>query len=227
LHRLFYGIFRRIPVFSHPELPFAHDALEPYMSAETLHFHHDKHHKSYVDTLNGLIEGEDLAEMSLEDIILHTHDKEDAQSRHVFNNAAQHWNHSFFWTCLSPAGGESPEGNFAEMLERDLGGESGFRQQFRDQGVAHFGSGWVWLVFDNDRLEVMTTHDADLPLAHGKAALLCCDLWEHAYYLDHQNRRQAYLDVFMDEMLDWKVAEDRFAQAESAANEMLHVAKAA
>lgn len=202
-------------MFELPPLPYARDALAPHMSAETLEYHHGKHHKAYVDKLNKLVEGTPHADQSLEDIILATHGQNDADQKKIFNNAAQAWNHDCFWHSMRPAGGGKPGGELAELIDRDLGGYDAFAKDFATQGAEHFGSGWAWLVFDNDRLDIMTTHDADLPLAHGKIALLTCDLWEHAYYIDYRNKRPDLLAAFLEHLVDWDKAAGRLQGAET------------
>lgn len=202
-------------MFQLPELPYAESALEPFMSAETLAEHHGKHHKKYVETLNNLIEGTPLEGETLEQVINRTSGSDDAEEKKIFNNAAQHWNHTFFWRSIGPDGGGAPDTGLMEMLERDFGGLAGFREEFLTQSSEHFGSGWAWLVQDDTALSVMTTHDADTPLAHGKTALLCCDLWEHAYYLDHKSKRPVYLEVWLDELVQWSFADENQANSSS------------
>lgn len=200
-------------MFELQPLPYEEDALEPHMSAETLQLHHGKHHKAYVDKLNGLTEGSDMAEMDLEELILAVHGQDDATQKKIFNNAAQIWNHDFFWQSLSPHGGGKPDGRLSEWIDRDLGGFEAFKKDFTQQAVDHFGSGWVWLTFDNDRLEILTTHDADLPLTHGKIALLTCDLWEHAYYVDHRNARPKFIETFLNALANWEFAGQQLEEA--------------
>ena len=188
-----------------PDLPYAHDALEPHMSKTTLEFHHDKHHQKYVDTLNGLIEGTDHEGKSLEDIVTSSEGK-------LFNQAAQVWNHTFFWNSMSPNGGGEPTGKLAEAITRDFGSFEAFRSGFSDAAGGHFGSGWAWLVSDKDgKLSIMQTHDADLPLAHGATAILTIDVWEHAYYLDYQNKRPDYIATYLDTLVNWEFAAANYA----------------
>jgi Fe-Mn family superoxide dismutase len=188
-------------MFTLPELPFAKDALAPHMSEDTLNFHHGKHHKTYVDNLNKLTEGTDWASMDLEEIIKKSYGK----SEHVgiFNNAAQVWNHTFFWHCLSPNGGGEPKGHLAERIEKDFGSYKAFRDAFKQAALTQFGSGWAWLVDDNGTLKIEKTPNADTPLARGQKALLTLDVWEHAYYLDFQNRRPDFVDNFFDNLVNW------------------------
>jgi len=195
-----------------PDLPYAHDALEPHMSKTTLEFHHDKHHQKYVDTLNGLIEGTDLEGKSLEDIISAA--AGDATKNKLFNQAAQVWNHTFFWNSMSPSGGGNPSGQIADAINRDFGSYEAFKNQFSAEAAGHFGSGWAWLVADKDgKLSIMSTHDADLPLAHGAHAILTIDVWEHAYYLDYQNKRPDFIAAYLDKLVNWEFANANYDAA--------------
>lgn len=204
-------------MFSLPELPYAKDALSPHMSAETLEYHHGKHHKAYVDKLNDLVKDSDLAELNLEPLILKVSDQADASSKKIFNNAAQHWNHSFFWKCLSPDGGGTPKGALADLIDRDFGGYDRFAKDFQSAAVDQFGSGWAWLIHANDRLDIVTTHDADLPLVHGQTALLTCDVWEHAYYIDHRNARPKFVEGFLANLANWDYAAEQLDTAKAPA----------
>lgn len=190
--------------FELPNLPYAYDALEPAISRRTLEFHHDKHHKAYVDTLNKLVDGKPLAKESLERVILDS--SRDTAMQEIFNNAAQHWNHSFFWHCLKQGGGGKPTGDIARLIDRDLGGYDGFAKKFKEAATKQFGTGWAWLILEHGRLAITKTGDADLPLAHGQQALLTLDVWEHAYYLDYQNRRPDFIQAFLDKLLNWDFA---------------------
>lgn len=196
-----------------PPLPYAKDALAPHISAETLSFHHDEHHKTYVETTNKLIEGTDLEEASLEDIIHKTAAK--ADKKKLFNNAAQAWNHDFYWHSMTPNGGGQPAGKLADKIKADFGGFEKLVGTFRSEGAAQFGSGWVWLTLAGGKLKVQATHDADNPLAHDEVPLLCADVWEHAYYLDYQNRRPDYLATFLDHLVNWSFAEKNFVEAKA------------
>jgi len=187
--------------FTLPQLPYAKDALAPVISANTLDFHHGKHHNAYVTNLNNLIQGTDLADAALTDIIKKT--AGDAAKAGVFNNAAQVWNHTFFWNSMKPGGGGKPGGAVAQRIEADFGGYDKFAEAFKTAGVTQFGSGWAWLVDKGGKLEVMKTPNADSPLAHGVKALMTCDVWEHAYYLDYQNRRPDFLQAFLDKLVNW------------------------
>jgi Fe-Mn family superoxide dismutase len=188
--------------FTLPPLPYAYDALAPHLSKETLELHHDKHHDSYVTKLNEATGGE-RGDDELEAVIL------EAEPGGLFNNAAQHWNHSFYWKCMSPDGGGAPEGELADALSSAFGSFDAFIKELDDAASTHFGSGWAWLVHDGSRLAVTHTSDADLPLKHGQKALLTIDVWEHAYYVDYRNKRPAYVSAFLDHLVNWEfVAEN-------------------
>ena len=204
-------------MFTLPKLPYAHDALEPHISAETMLLHHGKHHKSYVDKLNMLLEGDALADLPLEHVIQQSHGIAARQS--IFNNAAQCWNHDFFWKSMKSGGGGAPDGDLKIMIERDIGDEKAFSKAFTDAAEKHFGSGWVWLVVTGGAIGIVTTHDADLPPVHGRTALLCCDLWEHAYYLDYQNKRADFVKAFLAHLANWDFANANVSAAAAATNE--------
>jgi Fe-Mn family superoxide dismutase len=182
--------------FQLPELPFSPDALAPHMSAETFEFHHGKHHNAYVTNLNKLIDGTPNADKSLAEIIM-------SSDGGLFNNAAQHFNHSFFWNCLSPNGGGAPSGELSAAIDRDFGSFDAFKEKFVTAAATQFGSGWGWLVEKDGKLDVISTANADLPMKHGAKALLTVDVWEHAYYIDYRNARPKFLEVFMDELVNW------------------------
>ena len=189
--------------FTLPALPYAKDALTPHISANTFDFHHGKHHNAYVVKLNELIAGTEFEKASLEEIIRGTAGK--AEKAALFNNAAQHWNHSFFWHCLKPNGGGKPTGEVAARIERDLGGYEKFAADFKNAALTQFGSGWAWLVKDaSGTLKITKTANADLPMAHGETALLTVDVWEHAYYLDFQNRRPDFVQTVLDSLVNWE-----------------------
>jgi Fe-Mn family superoxide dismutase len=188
-----------------PPLPYADDALDPHISARTISFHYGKHHATYVANLNGLIDGTEHADKSLEQIVL------DAGPGGLFNNAAQVWNHTFYWNSMTPSGGGDPSGDLAKAIDASFGSASDFKQQFVDKAKGNFGSGWTWLVKEGDGLAIVNTDDADTPLKHGKTALLTVDVWEHAYYLDYQNARPAYLETFVGKLLNWEFASANFA----------------
>lgn len=187
-----------------PDLPYDINALEPHISANTLSFHHGKHHQAYVTNLNNLIQNTDLIDKSLEEIIHATAQKADKVG--IFNNAAQVWNHTFFWNCMKPNGGGQPTGDLKSEIEKIFGSYEAFASEFKQAAVTQFGSGWAWLVKDNGKLRIMKTSNADLPMVHGATALLTCDVWEHAYYLDYQNRRPDYVDTFLNHLVNWDFA---------------------
>jgi len=194
------------------ELPYADNALEPVISANTISFHHDKHHRAYLNNTNAAVAGSPLAGKPLEDIVRAAFEGSDAKSRSLFNNAAQVWNHDFYWRSMDPDGGGKPEGELLAAIERDFGGFDAFAEAFAKAATGHFASGWGWLVADEaGKLSVMSTGNADLPLVHGKRALLTIDVWEHAYYLDHQNRRADYVRQWMEKLANWRFAASNLA----------------
>lgn len=184
-----------------PALPYDYKALEPLISASTLEFHHDKHHAAYVTNYNNLTKDTELADKSLEEVIKIT--ANDASKAGIFNNAAQAWNHTFYWNCMKPGGGGTPTGALAEKINADFGSFDKFKEAFKQAGATQFGSGWAWLVLDNGTLKVTKTPNAEKPLHHGQTPLLTMDVWEHAYYLDFQNKRPAYIDAFFDNLINW------------------------
>jgi Fe-Mn family superoxide dismutase len=197
--------------FELPPLPYPADALQPYMSAETFSYHHGKHHAAYVANLNKLIEGTELANKSLEEIMKATFGDPDKVS--IFNNAAQVWNHTFFWESMKPGGGGAPTGPIADKINADLGGYDKFVEAFKTAAATQFGSGWAWLVLDNGTLKVTKTPNAENPLVHGQVPLLTLDVWEHAYYLDYQNRRPDYITAYLEHLVNWDAANARLAAA--------------
>lgn len=197
--------------FELPALPYAMDALAPYMSAETLEYHHGKHHNAYVVALNKLVEGTDLAGKSLDEVVKASFGKADKQV--MFNNAGQHWNHILFWQWMKPNGGGAIPGALEKKLIEDFGSVAKFREDFIQAGVTQFGSGWAWLVLDNGKLSVMKTPNGENPLAHGKTALLGVDVWEHSYYIDYRNLRPKYLEAFIDNLVNWEKVAELYAQA--------------
>ena len=192
--------------FTLPELPYPKNALAPHISAETLEFHHGKHHQAYVTNLNKLLEGKPEASAKLEDVIR-------TADGPVFNNAAQVWNHTFYWRCLKPGGGGEPRGKLAEAIKRDFGSFAKFKEELTNAAVTQFGSGWAWLVLDGGKLKVTKTANADLPLKHGQTALLTIDVWEHAYYIDYRNARPNYVGKVIDNLLNWDFAAENLATA--------------
>lgn len=189
-----------------PPLPYPDNALDPVISANTLSFHYGKHHKTYVDNLNKLIAGTELADLSLEEIIASTAGKADKIG--VFNNAAQVWNHTFYWNSLSPKGGGEPPSALKQKIEASFGSVEACKKELATAATTQFGSGWAWLAQDGDKLQVIKTGNADLPLTKGIRPLLTIDVWEHAYYLDYQNRRPDYINAVLDKLINWGFAAD-------------------
>ena len=200
--------------FTLTPLPYETGALTPYISATTLEFHHGKHHKAYVDKANKLVaesSDPDLKDSVIEHIVVRA--SRNPELTELFNSAAQAWNHSFFWQCLTPNGGKKPTGALAKKLDADLGGFDGFAKKFEDAAAKQFGSGWAWLVMDCGKLKVIKTGNADMPLVHGQIPLLTLDVWEHAYYLDYQNRRPDYIKAVIQNLLNWEFAEANLEHA--------------
>lgn len=201
-----------IMAFDLPELPYGRDGLAPHISEETLNFHYGKHHNAYVTNLNNLIEGTDMASASLEDIIKAA--AADASKAGLFNNAAQVWNHTFYWHSMKPGGGGAPHGKIAELIDRDFGSYDEFATQFKAAGGTQFGSGWAWLVLKGGMLAITKTPNAETPLTEsGVTPLLTMDVWEHAYYLDYQNSRPNYMTAFLDNLVNWDFANQNLADA--------------
>jgi Fe-Mn family superoxide dismutase len=197
--------------FELPPLPYPKNALEPHTSAQTLDFHHGRHHQAYVTNLNGLVKDTPMESQSLEQIIQAT--AKDASKAGVFNNAAHVWNHTFFWNCMKPNGGGAPSGNVAQAIDRDLGGLAKFKDDFKAAAVGQFGSGWAWLVANGGKLSITRTPNAVNPLSEGQTALLTCDVGEHAYYLDFQNRRPDFVQAFLDHLVNWDFVAQNLAKA--------------
>ena len=188
--------------FKLPELPYSMDALKPHISAETLEYHHGKHHKAYVDKLNDLIKGTRFEEASLEDIL------KTAEPGTLFNNAEQHWNHSFYWRSMGPKKGGEPKGPVADAIKQGFGSFDAFKKKFSEIAVGHFGSGWAWLVRAKDgSFQVRATHDAGCPIREGETPILTCDVWEHAYYIDYRNARGRYVDAWW-KLVNWDFANE-------------------
>jgi len=187
-----------------PPLPYPENALEPVISARTIGFHYGKHHRGYVDNLNKLAAGTKYEDMSLEAIVTSSAGQPEATA--IFNNAAQAWNHAFYWHSMSPTGGGQPPEQLRQRIEASFGSVDGCRAELAKAGVAQFGSGWAWLVLDGDTLRVVATSNADVPLAKAMKPLLVIDVWEHAYYLDHQNRRADYVQSVLDKLVNWEFA---------------------
>jgi Fe-Mn family superoxide dismutase len=198
-------------MFALPKLPYAYNALEPVISERTMHFHHDKHHATYVKTLNELLEKAGKSPTTMEQAIINA---ATAGEKKLFNNAAQAWNHTFFWSAMSPER-EQPGGDLAKAIDAAFGGLQALKTAFVAEGAGHFGSGWVWLVAERSgALNVRSTHDADDTFTHGEITpLIVCDLWEHAYYLDHQNDRKGFLEAWFDALPHWEFAGYQFAAA--------------
>jgi superoxide dismutase, Fe-Mn family len=195
--------------FTLPELPFAANALEPHLSANTFSYHYNKHHQAYVTNLNNLLKDSPLAGASLEEVIEQS--AKDPAKVGIFNNAAQVWNHTFYWNSMKPNGGGLPTGALAAKIDADFGSFEAFKEAFKQAATTQFGSGWAWLVLDGETLKVTKTANADLPLVHNQKAIITCDVWEHAYYLDYQNRRPDYVSVFLDKLVNWDFAAQNFS----------------
>jgi Fe-Mn family superoxide dismutase len=194
-----------------PPLPYAHDALAPHISRETLEIHHGRHHRAYVDNVNKLVKDTRLAALGIEDVMEAA--AKDPSLRALLNNAAQAWNHDFLWRSLRPAGGPRPAGALAERIRADFGSHERLAERLTVAATTQFGSGWAWLVVDGNALQVVQTSNADTPLLHGQVPLLTIDVWEHAYYIDYRNRRDAYARAVIDHLLNWDFAAARLEQA--------------
>jgi Fe-Mn family superoxide dismutase len=187
-----------------PPLPYAMNALEPVVSATTLAIHHGKHHKTYVDTLNKLVDGTEFADLTLEALILRTAGR--PEQAKIFNNAAQAWNHTFYWHCLAPSGGDRVPSSLSDRIKQSFDGLARLKEQFALAAIEQFGSGWAWLVLDEGRLKIVKTGNGDDPLPKHQRPLLTIDVWEHAYYLDYQNRRADYVRAVLDKLMNWEFA---------------------
>ena len=192
--------------FELPTLPYDKTALEPHMSAETFDYHHGKHHNAYVTKLNAMVEGSEWAGKSLDEIIA-------GSEGGLFNQAAQHFNHSFFWKCMKPNGGGAPAGDLADAINRDFGSFDDFKAAFAKAAAGQFGSGWAWLVARGGKLEIMTTVNADLPQKHGATPLLTLDVWEHAYYVDYRNARPKFIETFLGQLVNWDFVAENLSNA--------------
>ena len=200
-------IARAAAPFRLPPLPYPENALAPAISANTIGFHYGKHHRAYVDNLNKqVVEMPDLVSLSLIEIVQKT--AENAEQKSIFNNAAQAWNHEFYWNSLTPKGGAAPTGVLKDRIDADFGGVAHLKDALRKVSVAQFGSGWGWLVEEDGKLRVVSTSNADTPIVHGQKPLLTIDVWEHAYYLDYQNRRSDYVDAVLDRIINWDFASE-------------------
>ncbi len=194
--------------YKQPALPYAEDALEPFVSAKTLSFHYGKHHVAYITNYNNLVAGSPLESLSLEEVITQT--AADPQKVGIFNNGAQAWNHSFYWNCLTPNGGGEPSGELGAKIAEDFGSFDKFKDELKSAAATQFGSGWAWLVLDGEKLKVVKTGNAQTPSTSGQKPILTIDVWEHAYYLDYQNRRPDYVATVIDNLLNWDFAEKNF-----------------
>lgn len=197
--------------FELPDLPYAIDALEPHISKRTLEFHHGKHHATYVKNLNGLVEGTPNENADLLDIVRDL--SGDPGGSGLYNNAAQTWNHTFFWNSMHPGGGGEPGGAMADRIKESFGSYDGFREKFKTSALGQFGSGWTWLVLKDGALDIVSTGNAILPLSDGQTPVLTCDVWEHAYYLDYQNARADFVDTFLDNLVHWDFVESNIEAA--------------
>jgi len=195
--------------FTLPELPYAYDALQPYMSKETLEYHHDKHHNAYVTTGNKLLEGTGLENASVEEVVKASFGK----NQGLFNNAGQHYNHLHFWNWMKPNGGGAAPAKLAKKIDEDLGGFDKFKEDFIAAGTTQFGSGWAWLSVQNGKLVVQKTPNGENPLVHGATPILGVDVWEHSYYIDYRNRRPDYLKAFLDSLVNWEYVESLYEKA--------------
>jgi Fe-Mn family superoxide dismutase len=193
-----------------PGLPYAEDALEPVISGRTLSFHYGKHHQGYVDKLNTLIQGTDFADADIEEIIIATADQEDSTA--IFNNAAQVWNHTFYWASLKANGGGKPTGELKTKIDESFGDYEAMKKEYVDKALGQFGTGWAWLVEQDGKLAIVNTPDAVTPIIQGQKPLLTIDVWEHAYYLDYQNRRKDYVNAVIDHLLNWDFALENLAR---------------
>jgi Fe-Mn family superoxide dismutase len=194
-----------------PPLPYAYDALEPHISKGTLEFHHDKHHAAYVSKYNDAVTGTDMDNKPIEEVIKAI--AGDNSKQGLFNNGAQAWNHTFYWNSMKPGGGGMPTGELAKKIDADFGSYEKFAEAFKQAGATQFGSGWAWLVLENGILKVVKTPNAENPLPSNQVPLLTMDVWEHAYYLDYQNKRPAYMDTFLSNVVNWDFAAKNFAAA--------------
>jgi Fe-Mn family superoxide dismutase len=194
-----------------PPLPYAYDALEPHISKGTLEFHHDKHHAAYVSKYNDAVRGTDMDNKPIEDVIKAI--AGDSSKQGLFNNGAQAWNHTFYWSSMKPDGGGMPTGDLARKIDIDFGSYEKFTEAFKQAGATQFGSGWAWLVLENGTLKVVKTSNAENPLPSNQVPLLTMDVWEHAYYLDYQNKRPAYIETFLNNVVNWDFAAQNFAAA--------------
>ncbi|HEV2726766.1 MAG TPA: superoxide dismutase [Solirubrobacterales bacterium] len=196
--------------FSVPDLPYPYEALEPHIDEATMRVHHDKHHQAYVDKANAALEGTEWADRDVEDVLRNLNALPGDKQAAVRNNAGGHYNHTLFWQMLSPDGGGAPSGELASAIDEKFGSLDSFKEEFKNAGIARFGSGWAWLVKDSSGLAVVSTANQDSPISDGQTPLLGCDVWEHAYYLKYQNKRPEYIDAFWN-VVNWDYVAERFA----------------
>lgn len=197
--------------FELPKLPYAQDALEPYYSERTLSFHHGKHHQAYVTKTNELVSGTELEGKSIEDVVKAA---KSSNNTKLFNQSAQVWNHTFFWHCMKPGGGGKPTGDVAAKIEEAFGSPEKFVEEYKTSAAGNFGSGWTWLVLEGGKVRIVNTDDADTPLVYdGQTPLLTIDVWEHAYYLDYQNRRPDFVQAFFDHLVNWDFVNENLSKA--------------
>ncbi|WP_341792696.1 MULTISPECIES: superoxide dismutase [unclassified Rickettsia] len=188
-----------------PDLPYDKDSFKPHFTAETFDYHHGKHHQTYVTNLNNLLKDDtELQKMDLEELIAHSSSN---SSYAIFNNAAQIWNHSFFWHSIKSKGGGNPTGKILELINKDFGSFENFREQFKTAAIGQFGSGWAWLIYHDNKLQIIKTANAETPIVNGMKPIIACDVWEHAYYIDYRNKRPDYVDIFIKHMINWEFAE--------------------
>ena len=197
--------------YQQPPLPFAENALEPHISEKTIGFHYGKHHAAYVNNFNNLVAGSPLDALTIEEVIGQV--AGDPQKAGIFNNAAQAWNHTFYWNCLTPNGGGEPDGELGAKITEDFGSFEKFKEQLKSAAATQFGSGWAWLVLEGNTLKVVKTGNAETPSTSGQKPILTIDVWEHAYYLDYQNRRPDYVATVIESLLNWEFAAGNFAAA--------------
>ena len=194
-----------------PELAYAYDALEPHIDTQTMQIHHTKHHQTYINNINAAIAGTDWEKLAVEALVAQVERVPEQLKATVINNAGGHANHSLFWTVMSPQGGGEPQAELAQAIQRDIGGLEAFKEAFTKAALTRFGSGWAWLVLEGGKLKITKTPNADTPMAHGQKAILTVDVWEHAYYLDYQNKRADYIDTFLKHLVNWDFANANLA----------------
>jgi Fe-Mn family superoxide dismutase len=190
-----------------PDLPYDYNALEPHIDEQTMRIHHDKHHQAYVDKANAALEGTEWADKPVEEVLANLTSLPSDKQGPVRNNAGGHANHTLFWESMSPDGGGAPDGDLGAAIDAAFGSFDAFKEQFEAAGVGRFGSGWAWLVLDGGKLAITATGNADLPMKHGQTAIITCDVWEHAYYIDYRNKRPDYVGAFLDHLINWQLVD--------------------